>query len=59
MKKPWMKPELVVLLRQRAEEAVLQACKTEDAGSGPSQTWKNCSAPVGEECFNCEGVWFT
>ena len=33
----WEKPELTVLARNKPEEAVLQACKTE-TGGGPSQS---------------------
>ncbi len=34
MKKKWNKPELVVLVRGRAEESVLAACKSIGAGPG-------------------------
>jgi hypothetical protein len=32
-KKAWQKPELIVLLRRKPEEAVLTACKTESLNS--------------------------
>ncbi len=45
--KAWQKPELVVLLRSRPEEAVLTVCKVETTPSGaqlaPSfNTFKGC-----------------
>jgi hypothetical protein len=39
MKKPWEKPKLMVLVRGRPEEMVLQACKTSQLGTnGPGGT---------------------
>jgi hypothetical protein len=39
----WRKPELIVLVRGRPEEAVLGACKTGGAlGPGDQESYKNC-----------------
>ena len=40
-KTEWHKPELVVLVRSRPEEAVLRACKGSQA-FGPPEGLKNC-----------------
>ena len=46
MKKPWKKPELVVLVRGTPEEAVLRACKGAqgtNSGYGPdSYLYNDC-----------------
>jgi hypothetical protein len=39
-KKQWSKPALVVLVRSKPEEAVLQACKT----SGSGANGRDCEA---------------
>ena len=45
MKKRWVKPQLVVLVRGKPEESVLGICKTGTAGeAGPSTD--PCQAPV-------------
>jgi hypothetical protein len=36
--KEWTKPELLVLVRNKPEEAVLVACKNFDVGPGPALT---------------------
>ena len=48
-KKTWSKPEMIVLVRGRPEEAVLMACKFE--GSSPTtsgQGWVACSVGCGD-----------
>lgn len=37
-KKPWLTPELIVLVRSKPEEAVLQACKTFQASQCVTET---------------------
>jgi hypothetical protein len=37
-RRPWLKPELIVLVRNRPEEAVLAACKGGNANGPISQT---------------------
>jgi hypothetical protein len=47
--KTWEKPKLVVLLRGKPEEAVLETCKS--AGqSGPGITYAGCALTVGALC---------
>ena len=41
-RRAWSKPELIVLVRSRAEEAVLGVCKTELA-EGPIYDYGVCS----------------
>lgn len=53
MKKTWLKPELVILVRGRPEEYVLGACKdvgAPDAGPTPIQAGAICL----ENMVNCE-----
>jgi hypothetical protein len=48
MKKTWQKPELVVLVRNKPEEVVLQDCKYNFL-TGPDNEDNMCGyAPVGE-----------
>jgi len=44
-KSAWQRPELIVLVRSRPEEAVLAGCKIPSANSGPSR--HNCKEPTG------------
>lgn len=44
----WEKPELIVLLRTRPEEAVLAACKT--GGNAGAGGWRNCQKENGVPC---------
>lgn len=44
-KKAWKKPELIVLVRGRPEEAVLETCKSGSAG-GPGNA-NNCRSGGG------------
>lgn len=41
-KKMWTKPELVILVRNRPEEAVLLSCKTVRGGAGPAAMFRTC-----------------
>ena len=41
----WIKPELIALVRSRAEEAVLETCKTGTTGAG-------CGIES-EYCYHC------
>jgi hypothetical protein len=55
MKKTWETPKLLVLTRGRAEEAILQNCKTSSTTAvinyGPSYSYMDCSAV--EQCPEC------
>jgi hypothetical protein len=42
MKKQWHKPELVVLVRHRPDEAVLQFCKVDGYQSAQGGTFGDC-----------------
>ena len=55
-KKPWVEPELLVVVRNHPEEAVLDNCKDGSvAGSGPTTTDSACS--FGDGCISaCIGV---
>jgi hypothetical protein len=50
MKKGWMKPKLVVLVRGSTEESVLSACKSPQT-SGSVDTFYNSCTDVG--CSKC------
>ena len=52
-KKPWTKPELIVLLRGKPEEAVLLACKTATYPIGGGN--QACRA-TGRPCVNRQRV---
>jgi hypothetical protein len=41
-KKQWTKPELIVLVRSKPEEAVLVACKTAEGGGDVTTTVNIC-----------------
>jgi hypothetical protein len=41
-KKQWTKPELIVLVRNKPEEAVLGACKMVSGPDGPLATYIAC-----------------
>ena len=48
--KPWQKPELIVLVRSKPEEAVLVTCKNPGNPTGPGKT--NCKAATGpDDCL--------
>ena len=47
-KKAWVTPELIVLVRSKPEEAVLEGCKTA-AGDGPGNDVGGCTIT----CANC------
>ena len=52
-RRAWSKPELIVLVRSRPEEAVLNACKVQyQSGIGGANDYCN-SAPSAGQCKNC------
>lgn len=51
-KKAWAKPELIVLVRGKPEEAVLNACKGDGPPTSSGQGWGMCSV----DCGNCQLV---
>lgn len=56
MKKPWQKPELVVLVRNRPDEAVLAACKTGSAPGGYLNYNGGCWYESDLACYKCSLV---
>jgi hypothetical protein len=51
MKKTWESPKLIVLVRSRPQEGILQTCKSDAAGGSPQVdltacvTWYYCFPP--------------
>jgi hypothetical protein len=55
-KKQWTKPELIVLVRSKPEEAVLSACKRA-GGSGADVVQVGCVDQLMGTCFsNCSDI---
>lgn len=52
MSKPWIRPQLLILIRGRAEEAVLRPCKGDGATSAPDSSYGACFS--GES--NCNAI---
>ena len=52
-KKTWVEPELIVLVRGKPEEAVLDGCKDLDAGNGYMITENGCNSKPLDSCFQC------
>ncbi len=48
--KKWEKPQLVVLVRGKPEESVLETCKT-GTGPGPGAGFAGCTPAFGSDCF--------
>ena len=50
-KKAWQKPELIVLVRSRPEEMVLEVCKVQSGGGGgPTDTNSLCDINCAAWC---------
>jgi hypothetical protein len=56
-KKAWVTPELIVLVRNNPEEAVLVACKWDIVGN-PASGRGTCStlAPGPSDCMDCTSL---
>ena len=52
--KTWEKPKLIVLVRSKPEEAVLQTCKNGEE-TGPDTAYGGCALSVGLLYFGCLG----
>ena len=50
-KKPWKKPEIIIVVRNQPEESVLGTCKNPSAALGPSSA--NCQG-YGHRCYSKE-----
>jgi hypothetical protein len=46
-RREWVKPELIVLVRSKPEEAVLDGCKVSTELEGPGYWHIGCYGPVG------------
>jgi len=47
-KRPWQKPELIVLVQSKPDEAVLSSCNTTSTGyAGATTQVSGCQAPQG------------
>jgi hypothetical protein len=57
-KKAWITPELIVLVRNKPEEAVLAVCKTMTAAGGaPLVNYSSCDSPVPYPCYApCDAI---
>lgn len=53
MKKVWKKPELVIIARNKPEEAVLTGCKAAGNVSGPDGENTSCSEVGPGGCSMC------
>jgi len=52
--KTWHKPQLIVLVRSRPEEAILTVCKDIFAGNAALNTWPGCAFSLGPGvCQGC------
>ena len=54
--KKWLEPELIVLVRSKPEEAVLDACKTGTVISGNIVLATGCGNPGGSFCGQCASI---
>jgi len=50
-KRAWQRPELIVLLRTRPEEAVLAGCKYAGVAGPARPSVQACLHPAQAECF--------
>ncbi len=51
-KKPWLEPELIVLVRNKPEEAILEVCKTSSV-TGSSGSEGGCESTIVGPCEIC------
>jgi len=54
-RRAWSKPELIVLVRGKPEEAVLGACKLATGGSGLRSMTDGCDRSGSRPCDPCRG----
>lgn len=54
-KKSWIEPELIAIVRNKPEEAVLWTCKGSPATVTPNNYAGFCSDPAGPGCGKCSG----
>jgi hypothetical protein len=55
--KIWQKPQLIVLVRSKPEEAILGACKDMFIGTDPLDTWPGCASYLSPgACGPCSSI---
>ena len=58
--KTWQKPQLIVLVRNRPEEAILAACKSNSTGTDPESVNMGCwgvgAPPLASFCTFCHVI---
>lgn len=57
-KKKWTKPELIILLKGRPEEAILAGCKGGDT-AGPQSDYELCDSAITECSGQCDAITST
>ena len=55
-KKSWLEPELIVLVRNKPEEAVLGACKVDSSPGARATIAGGCTWNYGEGCTGCVSI---
>lgn len=55
-RKPWSKPEMIVLLRSDSAETVLVTCKGTGIEGDPNNTFDNCMNGTSPICSGCDVV---
>lgn len=55
-RKAWIKPELVILVRNKPEEAILGACKGINGPDGPNNVNRYCLYAIDLACFDCDSI---
>ncbi|MBU0493047.1 MAG: hypothetical protein KKB13_14470 [Chloroflexi bacterium] len=55
-KKQWQKPELIVLVRGKPEEAVLATCKIDWIFAEPGNFYINCRGDLEIPCNPCTDI---
>jgi len=56
-RRAWSKPELIVLVRGKPEEAVLTGCKNDQVGGGPHVDQRDCLISI--YCDECTEYYAT
>jgi hypothetical protein len=54
-KKIWLTPRLIVLLRSRREEVLLNDCKAGSLTTGPGNNSQGCGKDATQNCGACQG----
>jgi hypothetical protein len=55
--KTWQKPQLIVLVRSKPEEALLGTCKAATFGASPQNEWPGCAVADSQwSCMACDAI---